>query len=65
MKIKAFKPVIKPIMTAAIIKARMGVSDALLRVSVGFEDLEDLQADLARGLDALAGRAAPRVASAG
>ena len=35
-------------------RAAMGVSDALLRVSVGFEDLDDLKADLGRGLDALA-----------
>jgi len=34
-------------------RASMGVGDSLLRVSVGFEDLEDLQADLANGLDAL------------
>ena len=34
-------------------RASMGVGDSLLRVSVGFEDLEDLRADLSRGLDAL------------
>ena len=28
----------------------MGVGDSLIRVSVGFEDLRDIQADLARGL---------------
>ena len=32
----------------------MGVGDSLLRVSVGFEDLDDLKADLSTGLDAVA-----------
>jgi O-succinylhomoserine sulfhydrylase len=31
-----------------------GITQGLIRVSVGLEDVEDLQADLARGLDTLA-----------
>jgi len=31
---------------------RLGVTDGLLRISVGIEDVEDLEADLARALDA-------------
>jgi O-succinylhomoserine sulfhydrylase len=34
-----------------------GIGEGLLRVAVGLEDLEDIQADLARGLDGLAGHA--------
>jgi O-succinylhomoserine sulfhydrylase len=30
-----------------------GVSQALIRISVGVEDIEDIQRDLARGLDSL------------
>jgi cystathionine beta-lyase/cystathionine gamma-synthase len=41
-------------------RQRMGVSDALVRVSVGVEDWRDLLADFRRSLDAL-----PAVASAG
>ncbi len=35
-------------------RARAGITEGLLRVSVGLEHLEDIQADLARGLAALA-----------
>ncbi|MDQ7015890.1 MAG: O-succinylhomoserine sulfhydrylase [Gammaproteobacteria bacterium] len=35
-------------------RAAAGIGDNLLRVAVGLEALEDIQADLARGLDALA-----------
>jgi cystathionine beta-lyase/cystathionine gamma-synthase len=31
----------------------LGISDGLIRLSVGIEDPEDIRADLARGLDAL------------
>ncbi|WP_275287530.1 O-succinylhomoserine sulfhydrylase [Halomonas elongata] len=34
-------------------KASAGISEGLIRVAVGLEDLEDIRADLARGLDAL------------
>jgi len=34
-------------------RAAMGVHDNLVRISVGFEDIEDLKTDLARGLDKL------------
>jgi O-succinylhomoserine sulfhydrylase len=34
-------------------RARMGVTENLIRVSVGLEDVEDIKADLARGLAAL------------
>ncbi|PAU74699.1 O-succinylhomoserine sulfhydrylase [Halomonas salipaludis] len=34
-------------------KAAAGISDGLIRVAVGLEDIDDLKADLARGLDAL------------
>ena len=34
-------------------RARMGVTENLVRVSVGLEDVEDIKADLARGLAAL------------
>ena len=33
-------------------KARSGISDGLIRIAVGLEDLRDIQADLAAGLDA-------------
>ncbi|SEM94202.1 O-succinylhomoserine sulfhydrylase [Halomonas caseinilytica] len=36
-------------------KASAGISEGLIRVAVGLEDLEDIRVDLARGLDALAG----------
>lgn len=36
-------------------KAEAGITDGLLRVSVGLEGVEDLQADLARGLAAIGG----------
>ncbi len=32
-------------------RARMGISDGLVRLSVGLEDVEDLKADLSRALD--------------
>jgi O-succinylhomoserine sulfhydrylase len=34
-------------------KQQVGIVEGLLRVSVGLEDLHDIQADLARGLDAV------------
>jgi O-succinylhomoserine sulfhydrylase len=34
-------------------RARAGISEGLVRISVGLEDLEDIQVDLQRGLDAL------------
>lgn len=34
-------------------KAIAGISDNLIRIAVGLEDLEDIKTDLARGLDAL------------
>ncbi|HHJ12483.1 MAG TPA: O-succinylhomoserine sulfhydrylase, partial [Chromatiales bacterium] len=34
-------------------RAEAGIGDGLLRVSVGLESVADIQADLARGLDAL------------
>ncbi|QPF72233.1 PLP-dependent transferase [Roseateles sp. DAIF2] len=34
-------------------RARLGISDALVRISVGIEDVEDLKRDLAAGLAAL------------
>jgi len=36
-------------------RAEAGISDGLLRVAVGLEDLEDIKADLARGLHQVAG----------
>ena len=38
--------------TAPEVKAALGISDGLLRFSVGIEDLPDLQADLSRGFEA-------------
>ncbi|RYZ94627.1 MAG: O-succinylhomoserine sulfhydrylase, partial [Moraxellaceae bacterium] len=35
-------------------KAAAGIVEGLLRVSVGLEDIEDIRADLAHGLDRLA-----------
>lgn len=32
-------------------RAQAGISDGLIRISVGLEDIEDIKADLARGLD--------------
>ncbi|MFG6178985.1 O-succinylhomoserine sulfhydrylase [Halomonas sp. THAF12] len=37
-------------------KAAAGIREGLIRVAVGLEDIADIQADLARGLDALAAR---------
>ena len=34
-------------------RARMGVTENLIRISVGLEDVEDIKADLARGCAAL------------
>ena len=34
-------------------RAELGIGDGMVRVSVGLEDIEDLLADLARGLDAV------------
>ena len=34
-------------------KARSGITENLIRVAVGLEDLDDIRSDLARGLDAL------------
>jgi len=34
----------------AELRARLGITDNLVRLSVGVEDLEDLQADLAQAL---------------
>ncbi|WP_111496048.1 MULTISPECIES: O-succinylhomoserine sulfhydrylase [Marinobacter] len=34
-------------------KAEAGITENLIRISVGLEDIDDLKADLARGLDAL------------
>ena len=50
-------------------RARAGLTDGLLRLSVGIEELEDLRADLGRGVERCArlGGAAPlcRAASGG
>jgi cystathionine gamma-lyase len=35
----------------AEIRARLGISDTLVRLSVGVEDVEDLQADLEQALN--------------
>lgn len=35
------------------LRAEAGVSDGLVRIAVGLEDIEDIKADLARGLDLL------------
>jgi cystathionine gamma-lyase len=32
-------------------RAALGITDGLVRLSVGIEDIEDLKADLAQGLD--------------
>ena len=37
-------------------RARMGIGDGLVRLSVGLEDVDDLKADLARALSAAAGK---------
>ena len=39
-------------------RARLGIADGVVRLSVGLEDVEDLKDDLARALTAPAGRAA-------
>ena len=36
-------------------RAEMGITDGLVRISVGLEDLADLRADLDQALDAAAG----------
>jgi len=38
--------------TPAEVKARLGITEGLLRLSVGIEDEPDLKADLERGLQA-------------
>jgi cystathionine beta-lyase/cystathionine gamma-synthase len=38
--------------TPAEVKAQLGITDGLLRFSVGIEDEADLKADLERGLQA-------------
>ncbi len=45
--------------TSPEVKARLGISDGLLRLSVGIEDQHDLIADLGRGFQAAAGGAQP------
>ena len=37
-------------------RERAGITEGLLRISVGLEDLRDLQADVQRGLAAVTGR---------
>ena len=39
-------------------RARLGITDGVVRLSVGLEDVEDLKEDLAQALASLAGRAA-------
>jgi len=34
-------------------RARLGITDSLVRISAGIEDLEDLRDDLKAGLDAV------------
>jgi cystathionine beta-lyase/cystathionine gamma-synthase len=41
--------------TAPEVKARLGITDGLLRFSVGIEDQPDLIADLEKGFQAAAG----------
>jgi O-succinylhomoserine sulfhydrylase len=41
-------------------RARMGIGDGLVRLSIGLEDLDDLKADLARALAAAAGKTGKR-----
>jgi O-succinylhomoserine sulfhydrylase len=45
-------------------RARLGISDGSLRLSVGLEDVADLVEDLAAALDAAAGSSAPKKKSA-
>ena len=45
-------------------RARMGVGDGAVRLSVGLEDVADLIADLARGLDAAAQAPSPAARAA-
>jgi cystathionine gamma-lyase len=35
-------------------RERLGIGDGLIRLSVGIEDASDLEADIAKGLDAAA-----------
>ena len=44
-------------------RERLGISDGVLRLSVGLEDVADLAADLGAGLDAAAGQPAERKAA--
>jgi len=41
-------------------RARLGISDGAVRLSVGLEDVEDLVEDIAAALDVVAGNPAPR-----
>lgn len=43
--------------TAPEVKERLGITDGLLRLSVGIEDVADLRADLEMGLRAMGGKA--------
>jgi cystathionine gamma-lyase len=56
------------IMTHATIpaeqRARLGISDALVRLSVGIEDADDLRRDLGAALDAIEHAPGPSVAPA-
>jgi O-succinylhomoserine sulfhydrylase len=47
-------------------RARLGITDGTIRLSVGLEDVEDLKEDLAEALEAAGGRrgtASPRRAA--
>jgi O-succinylhomoserine sulfhydrylase len=44
-------------------RARLGITEGVIRLSIGLEDVEDLRADLAAGLAASAGRTVDQVAA--
>ena len=46
---------------AAEVRRRLGITDGLVRLSVGVEDPDDLEADLLQALDAIATAAEPRL----
>ncbi len=46
-------------------RAKLGITDGVIRFSVGLEDVEDLREDLAAGLAAIASAALPTPAAAG
>ena len=46
-------------------RARLGISEGSVRLSIGLEDVEDLVEDLARALDEVAGNPAPKKKSLG